>query len=110
MKTLTRAALSTAELGEPLPWNFPQFQRAGIVPRRGTVTMIAATPASGKTFLVTKWVQRLAEPTLFFSADTDSGTMLVRAAAIATGDNQQSVRASLHQNEGGREHYADQAR
>lgn len=105
MRTLARAVRQSLPTLAPLPWNFPQLEAAGIKPRRGTVTMIAATPAAGKTFLATKWIQRLNEPTLFFSADTDEATMLVRAAAIATGDSQSDVRTALM--EDGTEHYAD---
>lgn len=67
--------------------------------------MIAATPAAGKTFLATKLVQRINEPTLFFSADTDEATMLVRAAAMVTGDRQADVRQALA--EDGVDYYAE---
>lgn len=67
--------------------------------------MIAATPAAGKTLIVTKLVQKIAEPTLFFSADTDDATMLVRAAAMVTGDTQDDVRRGLA--EGGEDYYGN---
>jgi hypothetical protein len=89
-----------------MPWNFPQWEAASIRPRRGGVTMIAATPAAGKTMIVTKLVQRFREPTLFFSADTDDATMLVRAAAMATGERQSDIRVGLA--EGGEDYYAKQ--
>jgi hypothetical protein len=104
MRTLASAVRQPMPTLTPLPWNFPQLEAAGIRPRRGTITMIAATPAAGKTFIATKLVQRIAEPTLFFSADTDEATMLVRAAAMVTGDRQSDVGSALL--EDGADHYA----
>lgn len=107
MRTLAHAARKGETLREPLPWNFPQWQRVGIIPRRGNVTMIAATPAAGKTFVALKIAEKIKEPILFFSADTDEETMLVRAAAIASGQRQDAIRTELLLDEGGREHYGD---
>lgn len=67
--------------------------------------MIAATSGAGKTMCVTKLVQMFKEPTLFFSADTDEGTMLTRAGAMVTGDTQEDVRRGLR--EGGDEYYGE---
>lgn len=108
MKTLWRAARKQTHVGEPLPWNFPQLQAQGIIPMRKTVTMIAATPNSGKTFMAAKFAQEIKEPTLFFSADTDSDTMLVRCASMATGVRQSEVRAALQDEGGGRDYYSQE--
>lgn len=70
--------------------------------------MIAATPAAGKTMIATKLVQKINEPTLFFSADTDDATMLVRAAAMVTGEMQSDIREALR--EGGAQYYGAKLR
>lgn len=105
MRTLAHTAKTGAPSLEPLPWNFPQWDQRQIKPRRGTVTMIASTSASGKTLVATKLVQKINEPTLFFSADTDDGTMAVRAAAMVTGHTQEQVRKGFL--EGGADWYSD---
>lgn len=108
MRTLARTALAPTEAWEPLGWNFPQLQSADIVPMRSMITMLAAGPSAGKTFLVLKWIQMMKnEPTLFFSADTDPQTIIARAAAIATGHPQSEIRRSFAADEGGREYYAE---
>ena len=53
--------------------------------------MIAATPASYKTFLALYWVARMGLRTLFFSADTDQFEMAKRATAMVSGERQDDV-------------------
>lgn len=95
MRTLAKVATARTDAGQPLPPVFPALDRARIRPRRATVTMLAAPPASGKTLLASKWVQAMGLPTLFFSADTDEKTMAERFGAMATGDDQETVAAAL---------------
>lgn len=105
MRTLGRLARKPMPSMQPLPWNFPQWEADGIRPRRATVTMIAATSAAGKTMIATKLIEKFKEPTLFFSADTDEGTMLTRAGAMVTGDTQDEVRQGFL--EDGADHYGE---
>jgi len=95
MRTLGRVAATPTPIGDPLPTVFPKLADAGIVPRRGTAMMVAALPGSMKTYLVTKWVIEMGLPTLFFSADMDSQSMVERAATIVTGKPQSEVRQEL---------------
>jgi KaiC/GvpD/RAD55 family RecA-like ATPase len=104
---LSRIAVSRSPTAEPLPDVFTPLREAGIRPRRGTVTMFAGTPGSMKTFMVLYMLARMGLPTLFFSADTDSKTITKRAAAMLTGDTQDSVEASLR-TDGGASFYADE--
>lgn len=91
---LTRAARSQGG-GEPLPAAFQTLEAAGIKPRRGQVTMFYGIPGSGKTFVALLWALRLNLYTLFFSLDTDPGTMKVRTAAYLSGEDQKFVEEAI---------------
>jgi len=87
---LTRAVRSQGG-GEALPVAFRTLEAAGIKPRRGQCTMFFGEPGAGKTFLALLWALRLNLNTLFFSLDTDPGTMLVRTLSYLTGESQDDV-------------------
>jgi len=91
---LTRAVRAQGG-GEPLPVAFHVLEQAGIKPRRGQVTMFFGIPGSGKTFLALLWALRLNLWTLFFSLDTDPGTMTVRTASYLTGEDQDTIEKKL---------------
>lgn len=57
--------------------------------------MFFGFPGAGKTFLALLWALKLDIPTLFFSLDTDPGTMAVRTAAIKTGRNQDEIEKAM---------------
>lgn len=95
MRTLTRVARETAGAPQQLPLVFPPLAEAGIRPRRATVTMIAATPASLKSMLTLYWVSRMRLNTLFFSADTDAYESMKRAAAMTTGNTMDKVEQDI---------------
>lgn len=91
---LTRAVRAQGG-GEPLPVVFQVLEQAGIKPRRGQVTMFFGIPGSGKTFLALLWALRLNMWTLFFSLDTDPGTMTVRTASFLTGEDQDVIEKKM---------------
>lgn len=91
---LTRAVRAQGG-GEPLPVAFQVLEQAGIKPRRGQVTMFFGIPGSGKTFLALLWALRLNLWTLFFSLDTDPGTMTVRTASYLTGEDQDTIEKKM---------------
>lgn len=91
---LTRAVRAQGG-GEPLPVVFQVLEQAGIKPRRGQVTMFFGIPGSGKTFLALLWALRLNLWTLFFSLDTDPGTMTVRTASFLTGEDQDVIEKKM---------------
>lgn len=101
MRTLARAALTDEAVRDYLPRLFRGLQP---VPA-GSIVMIAATPASGKSFLALKWVQVMGLRTLYLSADTDPTDQIVRAAAIVTGERQSDIRTGLM--EGGADYYSE---
>lgn len=91
MRTLLSVATEHKSTPQQLPSVFPAWEKAGIRLRKGTTTMIAATPASLKSMLTLYLVGRMDLPTLFFSADTDSFESAKRAAAMTSGDTQTQV-------------------
>ena len=93
--TLGRALSKTGRAGEPLPVVFPKWAEAGIIPRRGQVTMIAAAPGVGKSILAQKLSFEMREPTLYISADSDEFTMGLRAASLATGHMQTIIEDAM---------------
>lgn len=95
MKTLLSVASQVERTPQQLPTVFPALEAAGIRPRRATVTMIAATPASLKSMLTLYWVARMGLPVLFFSADTDQYESMKRAAAMVTGASQSQVERDI---------------
>lgn len=105
MLTLSRT-LTRAESGEPLPTVFPVLERRGIRPRRGQVTMIAGQPNAGKSMFALFYAMQLGEPTLYFSADSDEGTQVTRAAAVVTGHRIRDVEEALQN--GGLPYYEDE--
>lgn len=90
---------------QQLPVVFPGLAEAGIRPRRATVTMIAATPASLKSMLTLYWVARMALPTLIFSADTDAYESMKRAAAMVSGNTMDQVERDITQ--GNQDYYEE---
>lgn len=105
MLTLSRT-LARADSGEPLPTVFPALERAKIRPRRGQVTMIAGQPNAGKSMFALYYAMKLDEPTLYFSADSDEGTQVTRAAAVVTGHRIEEVELGLAN--GGEGYYSDE--
>lgn len=105
MLTLSRT-LGRADGGEPLPTIFRELERRGIRPRRGQVTMIAGQPNAGKSMFALFLALKLAEPTLYFSADSDEGTQVTRAAAVVTGHRIHDIEEALHT--GGQAYYEDE--
>jgi hypothetical protein len=57
--------------------------------------MVAAAPNAGKSMFALVYAMKAKVPTLFFSADTDTTTVMMRAAAHLTGHNQVLVEQNL---------------
>ena len=96
MLRLDRAWRTTHIAAEPLPTVWKDLENKGIKFRRGQVCMIAAAPNAGKSMLALIYAIRAQVPTLFFSADTDSATVMIRSAAHLSGHSQETVENSLH--------------
>ena len=57
--------------------------------------MVAAAPNAGKSMFALIYAIKAQVPTLFFSADTDTTTVMMRAAAHTSGHSQVTVEQSL---------------
>ena len=53
--------------------------------------MVAAAPNAGKSMFALVYAIKAKVPTLFFSADTDAATVMLRASAHLAGHTQETV-------------------
>jgi predicted ATP-dependent serine protease len=60
--------------------------------------MVAAAPNAGKSMFALVYAIKAKIPTLFFSADTDTATVMIRAAAHMSGHTQLTVEKNLNDN------------
>jgi len=91
MLTIAQAATRNKNNAQLLPDLFPALASNGIRFRRGQVTMIAGQPNSGKSLLALFYAVKSNVPTLYISADTDAYTTAIRAAAVITGSQVNTV-------------------
>jgi replicative DNA helicase len=85
VRSLARSIRRPDKGGEPLPTIYRTFDAAGVLLRRGEVTMVAAPPGAGKSSLGVDIAFKAKVPTLYFSADSTELTMASRLAATITG-------------------------
>lgn len=103
MLNLSRAWSGVLTKATPLPDVWKGLAAEGIKFRRGQVCMVAAAPNAGKSMFSLIYAVKAKVPTLFFSADTDTTTVMMRAASHLSGHSQVSVEANLSHNS----HYYD---
>jgi predicted ATP-dependent serine protease len=60
--------------------------------------MVAAAPNAGKSMFALVYAIKANIPTLFFSADTDTATVMIRTAAHLSGHSQLTVETNLQNN------------
>ena len=96
MLKLGRAWSGVTTKATPLPVVWKDLERNGIKFRRGQVCMIAAAPNAGKSMLALVYAIKAKIPTLFFSADTDTTTVMMRSAAALSGHSQLTVENNLN--------------
>jgi hypothetical protein len=87
----------------PLPDVWKDLASKQIKFRRGQVCMVAAAPNAGKSMFALIYAVKAKVPTLFFSADTDTATVMMRAASHLSGHSQLLVEGNLTSNR----HYYD---
>lgn len=95
MLSLARAKATRGSAGEPLPTVFKALGSQGVHFRQGQFALVAAAPGVGKSLLVLTLAIRCGLPTLYFSADTDQATMMIRAAAMISGWTTDDVEKAL---------------
>ena len=103
MLDLSRAWGGVLTKATPLPDVWAALKAKEIKFRRGQVCMVAAAPNAGKSMFALIYAIKAQVPTLFFSADTDTTTVMMRAAAHTSGHSQVTVEANLATNT----HYYD---
>lgn len=111
MLDIIQAKKRAKSAGEPIYLPFDCFANNQLFIRRSQLTMIAGGPGTGKSALVQYICQQgdsegNRNSVFYFSADSDAGTMINRAGAIATGWDQFYVDQQLH----GDEHQQDAVR
>ena len=82
----------------PLPDVWKGLAAEGIKFRRGQVCMVAAAPNAGKSMFALIYAIKANVPTLFFSADTDTATVMMRSVSHLSGHSQVTVEANLSDN------------
>lgn len=95
MLRLDRAWHATTVRAEPLPDVWKDLAIKQIRFRRGQVCMVAAAPNAGKSMFALIYAIKAAVPTLFFSADTDTATVMMRSAAHLSGHVQITVEQNI---------------
>ena len=98
MLSLTRAWGGVTTKATPLPDVWRTLKDKQIRFRRGQVCMVAAAPNAGKSMFALIYAIRSEKPTLFFSADTDITTVMIRAASHISGHDQLTVETNLNLN------------
>lgn len=98
MLRLTRAWQGTQIKATPLPdvWKDLVTGEISVRFRRGQVCMVAAAPNAGKSMFALVYAIKAKIPTLFFSADTDTATVMIRTAAHMSGHTQLTVEKNLN--------------
>ena len=100
MLRLSRAWQSTNIKATLLPdvWKSLNSTEVNVKFRRGQVCMVAAAPNAGKSMFALVYAIKANIPTLFFSADTDTATVMIRTAAHLSGHSQLTVETNLQKN------------
>lgn len=95
MLKIQRAWANTHTKATPLPdvWQAMKYEQIQF--RRGQVVMVAAAPNAGKSMFALVYAIKAQVPTLFFSADTDNTTVMIRALAHLTNRPQLTVEQQL---------------
>lgn len=106
MLSLASSLRRTATAGRSLPPVFALLENEGVKFRLGQMSMIAAAAGCGKSVVGEILAVKARVPTLYFSADMDSYTTALRAAAIITGQAQDRIAADM--TAGGAEFYEDE--
>ena len=98
MLKIDRAWRGSTTNATPLPDVWKDLATKQIKFRRGQVCMIAAAPNAGKSMFALIYAVKAKVPTLFFSADTDIATVMMRAASHLSGHSQLLVESNLNSN------------
>ena len=98
MLNLSRAWSGVLTKATPLPDVWDGLKAEGIKFRIGQGCMVAAAPNAGKSMFALIYAIKAKVPTLFFSADTDTTTVMMRSVSHLSGHSQVTVEANLSDN------------
>lgn len=93
MRSLLHVVAGGSTAGRDLPEILPALTEATIKIRQGQLHMVVGLPGKGKTLLALWYAIKCGLPTLYFSFDSDEGTVSNRAAAILMGKTVDEVKA-----------------
>jgi replicative DNA helicase len=82
MRSLLQVVGVESPAGHALPEILPQLTSAQVTFRQAQLHLVAAQPGGGKTMFALWYAITSKTPALYFSADSDSRTMALRAGAI----------------------------
>lgn len=85
MRSLLQVVRGTSEAGKDLPGILPALTGASIMFRRGQLHVVAGQPGRGKTLMALWYAVTCGEDVLYFSADSDQGTVVNRVSAVLMG-------------------------
>lgn len=108
MQTLEQVMRLGAVGGEPLPSVYKTLAQAGVKIRRGQVTLVAGEPNAGKSLWALDHAIKAGVPCIYFSADADQFTMVLRSAAQLTGSDQKDIERAFGEGGTGAAYYEDQ--
>ena len=109
MLNLSRAWGGVTTKATPLPDVWKNLVKHSIKFRRGQVCRVAAAPNAGKSMFALIYAIKAQVPTLFFSADTDTATVMIRAAAHLSGHTQVTVEGNINKSQRHYDHYLAKA-
>ena len=98
MLNLTRAWSGVTTKATPLPYVWGNLKENNITFRKGQLCMVAAAPNVGKSMFALIYALKANVRTLFFSADTDTTTVMIRALSHLTGHSQITIETNLNVN------------
>lgn len=93
MYSLKQSKRLRGHAGEPLPTVFPSLEKAGTKLLLGQLALVVAGPGVGKSIFALTTALKSGVPTLYFSADSDAATQLIRSICVLYGVSVQQATA-----------------
>lgn len=97
MHSLVQSIRMRGAAGEPLPNPFKSLAALEVELRRGELSVVAAGGGTGKSLFGLNFALQANVPALYWSADSNSTTQLIRATAIITGDDVREIKKALRE-------------
>lgn len=93
MRSLLHVVAGGSQAGRSLPQILPALSDATIEIRQGQLHVVMGLPSAGKTLFTTWYAVNSGVPALYFSFDSDDGTVSNRVLANMTGKTFEEVKA-----------------